>query len=86
MEEISNHWWDLGDGVADGDWENGVRSQGAYVEGDWGFLSYVQCSLYFASSLINVYFSYYMAGDYGQTLYTAEFLQGWFADLWFSPF
>ena len=37
-EEISAHWWDLGkyDGAADGDLENFVRSQGAY-------LSYVRC-------------------------------------------
>ena len=35
-EEISDHLWDSGkyDGVADGDQENGVRSQGVYFEGD----------------------------------------------------
>ena len=35
-EEISDHWWDSGkyDEAADGNWENCVRSQGAYFEGD----------------------------------------------------
>ena len=35
-EEISGCQWDSGkyDGAADGDWENCVRSQGAYFEGD----------------------------------------------------
>ena len=33
-EEISDQWWDSGkyDGAADGNWENCVRSQGAYLE------------------------------------------------------
>ena len=36
-EEISDHRWDSGkyDAVADGYWENCVRSQGAYFEVDW---------------------------------------------------
>ena len=57
-EEISDHWWDSGkyDRAADGNWENCVRSQGAYFEGDWGVLSYVQCSLYLVSSSINALF------------------------------
>ena len=35
--EISDCWWDSEkyDGAADGDWENCVRSQGAYFEGEW---------------------------------------------------
>ena len=35
-EEISNNQWESGkyDRAADGDWENCVRSQGAYFEGD----------------------------------------------------
>ena len=39
-EEISNCQWDSGKygGAADGDWENCVRSQGAYLEGDWGVI------------------------------------------------
>ena len=39
-EEISYHWWDSGkyDRAADGSWENCVRSQGAYFEGDWSVL------------------------------------------------
>ena len=54
--------WDSGkyDGAADGDWENCVRSQGAYFEGDWGVI--VLCTMYLVSSSINVYFSYGMAG------------------------
>ena len=37
-EEISDHLWDSGkyNLAADGDWENCVRSQGAYFEEDWG--------------------------------------------------
>ena len=47
-EEISDHSWDSGkyDGAADGDWENYVRSQGAYLKGTEVSLSYVQCFLY----------------------------------------
>ena len=36
------------------DWENCVRSQGAYFEGDWASLSYVPCFLYLVSSSTNV--------------------------------
>ena len=55
-EEISDHWWNLGNynGTDDGDWENCVRSQRAYFEGDWGALSYIQCFLHLVSSPINV--------------------------------
>ena len=55
-EEISDHWWDSGkyDGAADGDWENCVRSQGAYLKGTEGSLSTVQCFLYLVSSSINI--------------------------------
>ena len=61
-EEISDHWWDSGkyNGTADGNWENCVRSQGAYLEGDWGVL--VLWTMFLVSSPINVYFSYHMAG------------------------
>ena len=39
-KEISDHLWDAEKyyGAADGDWENCVRSQGAYFEGDWGVI------------------------------------------------
>ena len=39
-EEISDQLWDSEnyDGTADGNWENCVRSQGAYFEGDWGII------------------------------------------------
>ena len=65
-EEIFlDHWWDSGTyhGAADGDWENCVRSQGAYFEGDWGItvlwtMFLVNC-IFFKKCL---YFSYYMAG------------------------
>ena len=54
-EEISDHWRNLGkyNGAADGDWENRVRSQGAYFEEDWASLSCIQCFLYLVY-LINV--------------------------------
>ena len=47
-EEISDSWWDSGksDGAADGDWENCVRSQGAYFEGDWGVIFLCTVFLY----------------------------------------
>ena len=55
-EEISDHWWDSRkhSGAADGDWENCVRSQGAYLKGTEMSLSCVQCLLYLVSSSINV--------------------------------
>ena len=54
-EEISDYWWDSGqyNGAADGDWENYVRSQGAYFEGDWGVI--VICTMFLLSPLINVF-------------------------------
>ena len=53
-EDISDHPWDSGkhSGVAHGDWENCVRSQGAYLEGDWGVT--VLCTLFLAASSIHV--------------------------------
>ena len=51
-EEISDYGWDSGkyDRALDGDWENCVRSQGAYFEGDWGVL----CTMFLVSFSINV--------------------------------
>ena len=59
--EISDHWWDSGkyNGAVDDDWENCVRSQGAYSEGDWGII--VLCTMFLVPSSINVSFSHYMA-------------------------
>ena len=53
-EEISDPRWESGnyDGAANGDWENCVRSQGAYFEGDWGII--VLCTMFLVSSSINV--------------------------------
>ena len=53
-EEISDHWWYSGkhNRAADGDWENCVRSRGAYLEGDWGII--VLCTVFLVSSSINV--------------------------------
>ena len=63
-EEISDHWWNSGKyyRAADGNWENCVRSQGAYFEGDWGVI--VLCSMVLVSGIFNkcLYFPYYMAG------------------------
>ena len=63
-EEISDHWWDSGkcDGAADGDWENCVRSQAAYFEGDWGII--VLCTMFLVSCILFsqcLYFSYDVA-------------------------
>ena len=56
-EEISDHQRDSGkyDGAADGYWENCVRSQGTYFEGDWGVI--VLCTVFLVSSSVNVCFS-----------------------------
>ena len=55
-EEISYCHWDSGkyDKVADGDWQNYLRSHGTYLKGTEVSLSYVQCFLYLTSSSINV--------------------------------
>ena len=64
-EGISDSRWDSGkyNGATDGDWENCVRSQGAYIEGDWGII--VLCTMLLVSCIFFnkcLYFSYYMAG------------------------
>ena len=60
--EISVHRRDSGkyNRAADGNWENCVRSQGAYFEGDWGItiLCTTSCILFNKCSL----FSLHMAG------------------------
>ena len=50
-EENSYHQWDSGkyNGAADGDWENCVRFQGAYFQGDWGVI--VLCKMCLLSSI-----------------------------------
>ena len=59
-EEVSDHWWDSEkyNRAADGDWENCVRSQGAYFEGDWGIIVLIVliviCIMFLVSSSINV--------------------------------
>ena len=64
-EEISDHQWDSGkyDGTAHGNWENSVRTQGAYFEGDQGVI--VLCTMFLVPCIFFnkcLYFSYYMAG------------------------
>ena len=64
-EEFSDYQWDSGkyDSAADGNWENWVRSQGAYFEGDWGVI--VPCTMFLVSSIFFnkcLYFSHYEAG------------------------
>ena len=64
-EEVSNNQWDSGkyDRAADSNWENCVRSPGAYFEGDWGII--VLCTMFLVSCIFFntcLYFSYYMAG------------------------
>ena len=64
-EGILDCQWDSGkyNRAADGDWENCVRSQGAYFEGDWGVIvlhtMFLVFCIFFNKCL---YFSYYMAG------------------------
>ena len=62
-DEISDHWWDSGKyRAADGDWENCVRSHGAYFEETWGVI--VLCTMFLVSSIFNkcLYFSCYTSG------------------------
>ena len=63
-QKISDLQWDSrkNDRAADGDWENCMRSQSAYFEGDWGVI--VPCTMFLIYFFFNkcLYFSYYMAG------------------------
>ena len=49
-------------GQVNGNWKNSVKSQGAYLEGDWGII--VPCTMFLISCIFHncLYFSYYMAG------------------------
>ena len=69
MEEISDSWWDSGkyNGATDGNWENCVRSQGAYFEATEASSSCVQCFLYLVSSSINVSIFHITSMDTFQT-------------------
>ena len=63
--KISDLQWGSGkyDGAADGNWENCVRSQGAYFGGYWGVIvlyTMLPVSYIFFNKCL--YFSYYMAG------------------------
>ena len=63
--KIPGHQWDSGkcDGAADRDWENCVRSRGAYFEGDWDVIAL--CTMFLVSCIFLtkcLYFSYYMPG------------------------
>ena len=64
-KEISKSQWDSGkyDNAADSDWENCVRSQSAYFEGDWSII--VLCTMYLLICIFlskYLYFSYCIAG------------------------
>ena len=64
-EEISDCWWDSEKyyRAADANWENCVRSQGSYLEGDWGII--VLCTMFLVSCIFFnkcLYFSCYVAG------------------------
>ena len=55
-KKISDHSWDSRkyDGAADSNWENSVRSQGAYFEGDWDIIVLCTMLLLSVSSSIKV--------------------------------
>ena len=66
-EEISDHQWDSEkyNGAANGNWENCVRSQGAYFEGDSGVIVLCTIFLVFCISFSKwLYFSYYMVDTF----------------------
>ena len=50
-EEVSDCQWESGkyNGTSDGNWENCVRSQSAYFEGDWGVI--VLCTVFLVSCI-----------------------------------
>ena len=76
-EEISDHWWDSRKyrGAANGDWENCVKSQDAYFEGDWGvivlYTMFLVSCIFFNKCLS---FSYYMKIPSGKTFNLPMFL------------
>ena len=79
-EGISDYPWDSGkyNGAADGTWENCVRSQDVYSDGDWGaivlsIMFIVSCD-FFNKCL---YFSYYMAGYLLDRSPTYTYIQGY---------
>ena len=82
-EEISDRRWAWGkyDGAADSNWENCVRSQGAYFEGDWGVS--VLCTMFLVSCIFFnkcLYFLYYMAGHLLDRPYRPlTFMIDWFS-------
>ena len=49
--QTTNEIQEKNDGAADGDWENRVRSQGAYFEWDWGVT--VLCTVFLVSCIFN---------------------------------
>ena len=64
-EKISDCRWNWGkyNRATDGDWENCVRSQGAYYEEDWSVI--FLCTVFLVSCIFFnkcLYFSYYMSG------------------------
>ena len=69
-EEISDHQWDPEkyDGTADGDWENCVRSQRTYFEGDWG--TFVISTMFLVSSSMSLFFIVHGQIFPGQTSYS----------------
>ena len=67
--------WDSGkyDGVANGDRENYMKSQGTYFEGDWGVI--ILCTMFLVSCIFFnkcLYFSYDILS--GQTSYIDRFI------------
>ena len=90
-KEISDHWWDSGkyNGAADGNWENCVRSSGAYFERDWSVI--VLCTMFLVSSSINVSISYIIWLDTFWTdlaqIFFNKYIQYYkcsFSSAWFS--
>ena len=66
---ISDLQWNSGkqDGAADGDWENCVRSQGAYYEQDWDVTVFpvtIRCPVIFSWVLLMVWNLFPFKGDF----------------------
>ena len=81
-DETSDCQWDSGKYVEaiDDDWENYVRSQGAYFEGGWGII--VLCTMFFVSCIFFnkcLYFSYFTWQDTFYTNLTYWLVDGIFA-------
>ena len=81
-EEILDHQWDSGryKGTSDGDWENCVKSQSAYFEGDWGVI--VLSTVFLVSSInVSIFHITWLDAFWTDLVFFHDFFH---STLWFS--